>query len=343
MKNKQRPIDFVITWVDGNDPEWKAEKEKYMEVENAPLQDISDSRYRPSGSLKFLFRGIEKYASWVNKVYFVTSGHVPEWLNTNNPKLVVVKHSEFVPAAYLPTFNVAPIEFNLHRIKGLSECFVYFNDDMFIINKTRQSDFFINNFPCDSAVFNAVSATRIDEKKMYLKPLINMAVINSHFRKKATIKAAPLKWFNLKYGTKITRTLFLLPWRHFTGFENWHLPYSLCKSVMREVWQKEKSFLDEVCSHKFRRGTDANIWLITYWQYASNRFVPRSPFLGTRFSLTEDEIVNRKLLSKAFSNKKIKLLCINDDFEKEQEFEKADALICEYMEKTFPNKSTFEL
>ena len=69
------------------------------------------------------------------------------WLNTENPKLTVVNHKDYIPEEYLPTFSSHPIELNLHRIKGLSEQFVYFNDDTFIINAMQPEDFFKKGLP----------------------------------------------------------------------------------------------------------------------------------------------------------------------------------------------------
>ena len=126
-------IDFVITWVDGNDPEWIREKEKYSQNNAGDNREI---RFRDWGILKYWFRSIEKFAPWVNKIYFITWGHLPAWLNTNNPKLIIVKHEDYIPSKYLPTFNSHTIEWNIHRIKGLSDNFVYFNDDTFLCQKT---------------------------------------------------------------------------------------------------------------------------------------------------------------------------------------------------------------
>mgnify|MGYP000949357810 FL=1 len=125
-------IDFVVSWVDGNDPEWIAEKNKFSPGINKTFN--TNIRYRDYGLFKYWFRSIEKYAPWVNKIYVVTSGQKPEWLNIHADKIVFVKHSDFIPEEYLPTFNSNAIELNLHRIKGLSENFVLFYDDMYLIN-----------------------------------------------------------------------------------------------------------------------------------------------------------------------------------------------------------------
>ena len=102
-------VDFVILWVDGNDPEWQASKAKYTADKG---QDASANRYREWENLKYWFRGVEKFAPWVNNVYFVTCGHYPEWLNLEHPKLRFVRHEDFIPKECLPTFSSRPIDMN---------------------------------------------------------------------------------------------------------------------------------------------------------------------------------------------------------------------------------------
>ena len=139
-------IDIVILWVDGSDPAWLEEKSKYTPP--AAKDSNSANRYRDWGLLPYWFRCIEKHAPWVRKVHFVTWGHVPAFLNLNAPKLHVVKHTDFIPAEYLPTFSSHAIEMNIHRIPDLAEHFIYFNDDMFLLRPMTEEDFFRNGFPC---------------------------------------------------------------------------------------------------------------------------------------------------------------------------------------------------
>ena len=104
--NSTSCIDFIVTWVDGNDPDWLKQKHEYLGAAyNAREVDVRDVRYRPWDTLKYLFRGIDTYAPWVRRIHFVTWGHLPSWLNTSNPRLNVVKHSDYIPEKYLPTFS----------------------------------------------------------------------------------------------------------------------------------------------------------------------------------------------------------------------------------------------
>ena len=80
-------IDFVITWVDMDDPKWKKEFYKYSDKIDNSVNELSEARFRDYGFLKYWFRGVEKFAPWVRKIHFVTSGQKPDWLNTLHPKI----------------------------------------------------------------------------------------------------------------------------------------------------------------------------------------------------------------------------------------------------------------
>lgn len=144
MKNKdaQFPIDIVITWVDGNDLEWNKERDKYVLPNDRKNKSTGgDKRYVDDCLLQYIFRGIENFVPWVNKIHFVICGYLPKWLNVNNPKINIVKHEDFMPKKYLPTFAGNALSLNFHRIKGLAERFIYVNDDIYSIKPTKKELF----------------------------------------------------------------------------------------------------------------------------------------------------------------------------------------------------------
>ncbi len=338
-------IDFVLTWVDGNDPLWRSEKEKYKSSKNV---DDRKQRYRDWDNLQYWFRGVEKFAPWVNKIYFVTCGHYPEWLNLNHPKLQLVKHSDYIPAEYLPTFSSRAIDMNFHRIKELSEHFVYFNDDMFLTRAVEPSDFFINGLPCDTAIMNALYFG-FSEKKYgeavpkgadFLAPAMDMFPINRNFDKKIAVRENFGKWFSTKYGIQSLRTLLLIPWAAFTGFMSYHLPYSYLKSTYQEVWSKEEAILSETCLHKFRMPTDVNHWVFSYWQIAKGTFSPRSPKVGKQFGLYSDLLKNQPALE-AISQQTYKFICLNDSVSGDN-FETIMKTVNSALDKLLPQKSEYE-
>ena len=325
-------IDFVITWVDNTDEEWLKEKQKYSPNKNVDARNV---RYRDWDNLKYWFRSVEKFAPWVNKIYFVTSGHLPTFLDTSNPKLVIVNHKDFIPEEYLPTFNNRTIELNLHRIKDLAENFVYFNDDMFLIKPTNPEHFFKNNLPCDTAVLNAI-VPNLDNWEHTL--LNNTAIINKYFKMKECIKRNLFKWFNFKYGSDQIRTLLLLSWNNFPGMKFYHLPISYKKDAFIEVWAKEGNILHNTCNQKFRNNLDSvNNWVIQNWQLAKGDFIPRKANFG-KFHVLDN---SNKKVTEDIKNKKYYAICLNDSY-RITEFEKVKVELEEAFKSILPEKSSFE-
>ena len=332
-------IDFVIAWVDGNDPVWQKEKRKWENEEIGSKLDrwnLDISRYRDWDTLKFWFRAVEEFAPWVRKIHFVTYGHFPDWLNTKNEKLHLVRHDQFIPECYLPTFSSHCIELNLHRIKDLSEYFVYFNDDMFLINTVSEKDFFYKGLPCDSAILNPVRM-----KQNGIRAEINdLYLINDHFDKKEVIKNNMNKWFNMKYGSGIIRTLLMMPFKEFDGFYIHHLPTSILKSTAEEVWNECFDELNETCLHKFRKVSDVNQWIFQYWQYCEGRFSPRTTRIGKMYEgLHEFDI-----MCDAIATQKYKMICCNDSIAIGEDIynEKMRLLHASFL-KILNKKSSFEL
>lgn len=331
-------IDFVITWVDGDDPEWIKLKKQYSRKENDGKDfDERDSRYRDWDCLKYLFRGIEKYAPWVRKVFFITCGHKPSWLNEDCKKLVCVSHDEFMPADSLPTFNSNAIQVNLHNIKELSEKFVLFDDDMYITDHVKPDDFFYGKLPCDSAVMVPIIANNRDGFSKTLQN--NIAIINSYFKKNEVLKKNWKKWFNIKYKTANIKTLCMMPWNFFTGFWTGHIPNSLKKSTIKKIWGLESDVLNDTTYSRFRNNnTNVNHWLFSNWNIAKGDFYPRDIDFGHYFEYGKDS----KELYDAIKRCRYKTICLNDvnnsyDFEKEK---RKTILSFEHI---LPQKSEFEI
>ena len=337
-RKKDEAIDFVIAWVDGNDPAWQKEKRKYLaQVKgDESIIDQGDYRYRDWDLLRYWFRAVEKYAPWVRKVHFLTCGQIPSWLSTEHPKLHVVNHEDYMPAEYLPTFNSHTIELNMHRIEGLAEQFVYFNDDMFITQPVQPEDFFVNGLPKDVFALDAIYCASGSAGSYNCNDL---AIINDHFNKKQQFKLHYKKWFKLCYGKKkLYQTAVLLPWRWFPGFFYQHLPSNFLRSTLEEVWEKAGDVLDETSRNKFRDKTQVNQWLFKYWQLADGKFEPQSVKKGRCYHLREKGVED---LCEAIRREKYALICINDTYQT-TEFEKKKEEIQRAFEEILPNQSKYE-
>lgn len=146
MDNKD--IDLVYLWVDGNDPKWQKKKQTFTGKVSDTSEYNNIGRYISSDELKYALRSAERYTPWIRKIFIVTDDQKPEWLETSNPKVQLVDHHEIMPAEILPCFNSSVIEYFLHKIPGLSEHFLFSNDDMFF-NADLLPDFFFakDGFP----------------------------------------------------------------------------------------------------------------------------------------------------------------------------------------------------
>lgn len=332
----EEKIDFVITWLDDSDPEWRKEFEFYS-AKAGRIVDLSKSRFRSWDNLHFLFRGIEKYAKWVNKIYFVSNANPPKWMNTKHPKLVVLNDRDIVPSQYLPIFSCFPVEFNFHRIEGLSEKFVYFCDDMFLLDEVLPTDFFRNGLPCDLPMMTAIShpyPTVYDNCCFMAK-----ALINSHFEKKKVIRDNFFKWYCLKYPKTLTNLKYIRT-PFFPGFDLNHLPQIYLKKTYEEIWKYCRTELERTCASKFRSFGNISPTLIRYWQLASGNFTPCNIYkYGGVFHLSEDNISDS---IDCICHQRKKIVCLND-CENVSDFENFKERIIKAFEMTLPNKCSFEL
>lgn len=326
-------IDFVITWVNEKDPVWKKEKSIYTKIND------DESRYRDWENLKYWFRGIEKFTPWVNKIHFITYGHLPEWLNINNPKLNIVKHKDYIPEEYLPTYNSNVIELNLNKLNSLSENFVLFNDDFFIIDNMRKEDFFVNGVPCEEYSENINMPIDYNESFSHTA-LNNMGIINKYYKKRNVMKKNITKYINPKYGINNIRTLCLLPWSKFSLIKDPHLPVALKKSQLNELWELEPEAFETTSRNKFRQSTDINQYLIRYMQLVKGNFIPRRSSIGKFFNIAKD----KNLIPNIIKNKKFKMICLNDSKDiKNEEFKIIKNEINNSFEYILPEKSNFEI
>lgn len=339
-KNDMPEIDFVVTWVDGRDEAWRRERAAYRlkadgEDDSA---DDSEERYRDWGLLKYWFRGVEQFAPWVRRVHLITWGHLPDWLNTECRRLHIVRHRDYIPQEYLPVFNSNVLEIHMHRIEGLSERFVYFNDDMFLIREASPEDFFKGGLPCDMLAFQPVVANPRNPVMSHLY-LNNALVLSKYFDKRENVRKNPGNYFKPGYPPLyFCYNLLELMFPLYTGFYTVHGPSPFLKSTFLELWEREEKALLETSKNRFRSSSDLTPYLFREWQKLSGNFCPRNVLRNFRYyNLGE----NQAGLLKTIQGQKCSQICINDGRLKEE-----GALIGRQLQEAFsailPQKSVFE-
>ncbi len=334
-------IDFVLLWVDGSDPAWRAKKAKYLPGGDPDDTSTGEQRYRDWNLLRYWCRGVETFAPWVRKVFFVTDDQWPAWLNRDHPKLVCTSHRDFIPADCLPTFNSNAIELNLHRIDGLAEHFIYFNDDTFIGRPTTPEDFFRKGLPVDMArMFPHVGHVNRPVDHFILN---ENAVITKHFGGRRFMLKHPDKWFlpwRSGFCASFWHSMFALL-GPCPGFVETHLPYILLKTTLREVWQAEPELLRATSLRKFRGLEDVSARVFRKWQFATGLFSPCRPSQLGRYYRLDDKGIGP--LCEAIQNKRHRLFCANDvELLETTVFDRYRRQVAHAFERILPDLSSFE-
>lgn len=335
-------IDFVMCWVDGSDEEWQKKKAFYK---GTPYQN-TDVRFRDWDILRYWFRAVEEYAPWVNKIYFVTDNQRPAWLNEKHPKLVMVDHTDYIPKKYLPTFNSNTIEVNFHRIEGLSEQFVAFNDDMYINQPVSPEYYFKDGVPCDATlehVFDGRGYKPGEGWGISVTDYMNTQVLNAHFNRNDVTHKNKKGWYGSYLGLKYQLQAYMIRLFKRTEFQHLYTPHNekaYLRSTFQEIWNEEPELLEHTCG-RFRENTDLNIYLMRYWQLASNKFHPTEVLSKRKVVQLGMNTLND--VERMLFDPKVKSLCLNDSTDCSfEDYKLLKPKIVALFEKKLPNKSSFE-
>ncbi|GGV32504.1 stealth conserved region 3 domain-containing protein [Streptomyces spectabilis] len=253
MKDVDFPVDAVYTWVDDTDPAWRAARAAALGGPgDGASADTGAVRFRNRDELRYSLRSLAMYAPWVRHVYLVTAGQVPAWLDEDHPGLTVVDHRDLFadPDACLPTFNSHAIETQLHRIDGLSEHFLYFNDDMFLGRPTTPDTFFLPS-----------GLTRFFWSSVSV-PDLPVSAADEGYLAAAKNNRALLR---RDFGRTATHCLL-------------HVPYALRRDVLTELAERYGAELAATARNPFRGNGDHSVVssLHQHYAYLTGRAVPGS-------------------------------------------------------------------
>lgn len=244
-------IDFVITWVDGNDPIHKKKIQPYLTPQLQKSDDIAGpTRYRSEGEIFYCVASILRFATFARKIFIVTdeqNPHVETFVARNFPEskipIEIVDHKVIFRdyEAYLPVFNSRAVETCIYRIPGLSENYVYFNDDFFLIRPIDISDWFVDD---KIVAYGNWRSLILDRLLWLIKPM-------KHGHKPVGFKDGMIMGA-LKYGKR---------WKYFHLD---HLPHPLKKSVIADFYEKNPQHFLSNISYKFRSGKQFNTHEVYY-------------------------------------------------------------------------------
>lgn len=241
-------ISIVYTWVDGSDTNFLDLKSKF----NGGIRQVN-SRDRSADELRYSLRSLKKYMPWhQGTIYIVTSQQIPKWLNTQHPQIKMVYHKDIFPPHIYPTYDSNTIELFFDKIPGITERFLYFNDDVFLNNYVHPCFFFTSGTFYPKVYRNIIR--KIDENTV--KRIIQSNNIHEIFQAS-------------KYYTRRAIREYFDPEFEFRDlFHTVHVFYRDLFEPYRQLFTKE---LRNVCSNRFRHPTKIHtIYLYqAFMQYAT--------------------------------------------------------------------------
>jgi hypothetical protein len=309
------PVDVVYTWVDGEEPQMRAKRSRYREhgTEEILDKEINASRYTSHDELKYSLRSLAMYADFVRHIYLVTDGQKPHWLDDRAPGITVVDHRDIFPADVLPVFNSHAIETRLHHIPGLSDHYLYFNDDVFVGRRVTAEHFFHGS----------------GLMKVPVSPL-KIGVGKPHAEETATNSAS-----------KNVRRLLMEKFGRMTTNNFMHTPLPQQRETLLAL---EELFAEDVrrtTASRFRSPQDIAMTAPLLYQYAlmTGRGVPGT-FNFRYVNISRPDAEQR--LADLRRTRRFDFFCLNDVDVPPEEREQVGARMGEFLEHYFPFPSPFE-
>ncbi len=340
-------IDFVLPWVDGDEPKWKEIRKQYKTIDTNKVDANSNARFRDMETLKYTLRAIEQNCPWYNKIYLITKGYCPEWLNIDHEKIELIREDElFIDKSHLPVFSSVAIEMNLVNLKNLSEKFVYMNDDFIIFNKIKPSRFFVDDKPVDFLSHNVIPRNKLFEiikrRDTWIHSINNvLKLFNTKF---APVQLENQYLYHKSYSTLDKFNNFFLQkiFKKFIWLNHWHHPQPLLKQTLKDVYDEFSVEMMECSKNRFRSNSDLNQYMYRYWQLAKGEFYPYKHNDDLIANITSFSVLE-KMIDTLNTNKNINFVCFNDSTDlSDEEYYKVKTALSDYLEKHFPDKASFE-
>ncbi|MRH86788.1 exopolysaccharide phosphotransferase [Nocardia sp. SYP-A9097] len=307
-------IDIVFSWVDGTDPEFRARRAGMLSQVVVGEGDEADARIRQIDELRYALRSVHKNAPWIRRIFIATDSRVPDWL-ADDPKVTIVRAIDhFADVSGLPIFNSHAVESQLQHIDGLSEHFLYSNDDMFFARPVRPSMF-----------FTPAGISRYIEAGTRIGPGANNER-RSGFENAARMNRQLL---TRRFGHIITRHLE-------------HTPVPLRRSVLHEMEQVFPDDFARTRTSRFRAATDISVTNSLYHYYAllTGRAVPQEAAKVRYVDTTM--YTGLALLDGLLRRRNVDFFCLNDgSFPEVPEADRVRA-VSEFLDTYFPEPGPWE-
>lgn len=315
MSERNFDVDLVYLWVDGNDPELKARRNTALGRIELQADSNCEGRFVDTDELLFSLRAVEQFAPWIHRIFIVTDNQVPRWLDTSHPKIEMVSHTDIIPPEFRPTFNSVVIEHHLHRIPGLSEHFLYANDDMYFNRPVTKADF----FAADGTPIVRLNRRPLRSLTLWLKKHVQHREISTY--NKTILHAGQL--VKEKTGRFITH-------------KSHHNIDAYLKSQYEATFEAFREYIIPTLGNAFRSDNDIQRAIYSYYPLATKSARPKFVGRDTSFRLHID---NHRQYAKLERSRPM-FFCLNDS----QFASDADRVVMrKFLERHFPVPSAFEI
>lgn len=311
-------IDITVTYLNEHDEKWKQDFEywKNKEIKEGRTkasnrQAFGKERTREWDIFKYWFRAVEKNCPWVNKIFLIVQNerHIPKWLNINHPKLRIVYHNEYIPKDLLPTFNAMTIGIYISNIKDLSDNYIMCDDDYFFLNKIEEDRFFRNDVPVHK-----------DTK------------IHYGLYKNEYLKGTDRVFFHILNNDLIFETKYM---KEKVKYGIYHLPEARKKSFEQMIIKENEEEIKKRNSYsKFRHKTNLCSYMYNDLIRIFGKAIIDDPYKNSSYCTLKSNVDFN-----IYSNKD--MVCFNDT-EQLDDYEKTKEKLIDFLEKKFPNKSSYE-
>jgi hypothetical protein len=308
-------IDLVFSWVDGSSPEYIAARRAQMEGVVLGEGDDHEARFRQINELKYALRSVYMFAPWVRRIFIATDSPAPAWL-AEHPSVTIVRSEEFFSdPSVLPTHNSQAVECQLHNIEGLSEHFLYSNDDMFF-GRPVSPDMF----------FTPGGITKFIEAETRIGLGDNDAE-RSGFENAA----------------RVNRKLL---WNRFGRITTRHLEHTAAPLRRSVVAKMEREFPEEfrkTAASRFRAADNISVTNSFYHYYAllTGRAVTQTAAKVRYVDTTARAGLN--YLPKLLAKRNMDFFCLNDGSFPEVPADERAQVVTDFLEKYFPIKAPWEI
>lgn len=244
---KNNPIDVVIAWVDGSDNFLIKKRKNYLKSNlNEIPPGAQSTRFSSLNEINYCLISILKFASFVRKIFIVTDEQIPsinEIVKKYFPKRIsdieIIDHKHIFRdyEDFLPTFNSICISNMLWRIEGLSDHFVYFNDDVFLTREISPEVWFKKARP----VLRVNWVFPPFERLIWDKLRVNYHKIRFGINKEKPPSFQINQW----------NAAQLLKFK-FRYLKSSHTPLAMDKKVLENYFTNNKKILKENLKFRFR-------------------------------------------------------------------------------------------